>query len=115
MGTNHGNAMDLGGVEGKKRAVILEQHSALFGNLLRDFEAAEHVDDTLPRRIIDDSGGKHRSKNPVDMVIQFRLRHFARLNVFLQLVAVEDPAWLFVIESSRCWPSPALSASTLSS
>ena len=101
MRTDHSDAANFRSIERKLRALILEKHGALFLDFLRYFEAAYHVHYTFSRWIVDHAGGEHRPQYPMNVIIQFRHRHFARFHRFLQIVSEEDPAWLLMIQAGR--------------
>ncbi len=77
MWADHRDAVNLRGIERKLRIVILQQNGALLVDLLRDFEATHYVDHALLRRIVDNASGKHRSQNPMNVVVELRHRDLA--------------------------------------
>src|SRR5579859_1015168 len=112
MRSDDGDAANLRGIERKLRMVILQQNGALLRDLLRHFKTAHYIDHALYRRVVDHASGKHRSQNPVNVVVEFRHRYLAGLNRILKILAIEELTRLFVIEpGGRCfsgavYPSP---------
>ena len=61
------------------------------------------IDHAFLRRIINHARGKHRAQNPLHMIVEFGLRDLSGLHRFLQVVAVENPARLFMVKpGGRC-------------
>ena len=87
------------GIERQLRPVIFQQDDALLGKLLSNLEPTLDVDHAFLRGIVDHACGEHGSKNTPDVVVQFRHGELARLDLPLQRVAVENPAWLLLIEA----------------
>src|ERR1700689_1869328 len=66
---DYSDTRNLGGVERKLSAIVLEQDDALLFNLLRNFETADHVDHTFYRRIIHHTGGEHGAQDAANVII----------------------------------------------
>ena len=77
MRADHRDAIEFGSIERELPLFVPEQHDALFRQFLGDLETAHDVNHTLDWRIVNHAAGKHGSQDAVDMVVQFRHRHFA--------------------------------------
>ena len=90
MAANDRYALRLRRRERKNAARILQQHQALFLNLLRVVASAEGIDHTARHwRLVDHAIHKHAAHNAMHHIVQPRLRHRSVLHGLLQRIAEE--------------------------
>ncbi len=78
---------------------VLQQHDALFSNLLRHLKPPQYVDHALFRRIVYDTSGEHRAQDAMHVVVQFGFRNLAGFDGLLEFGTVEDFRRFFLIET----------------
>jgi len=80
-------------------ASVLEQNDAVLFHPSRHLEAAQHIHDALPLRIVHQTSSELRAQHPACVVVHLRHRHCARLHRRLQPCAVKIIERLLVVEA----------------
>jgi hypothetical protein len=99
MPANQHDGMQSSATQWENISLVLEQNDAFLGEPLRHNVTAFYIWDLLDHRVIKQAGSKNRAQDTMDVVVDLILGNLPALDSFLQRIAKEVLARLFLVKT----------------